>query len=180
MRSRMVGLSIWIKRMARSFVVAALAMLAAGPVLAAEVVALGASNTYGDGVQRGEDFPSQLQTMLRAKGLNVTVTNAGIGGDTSSGMLGRFDSAVDASTRVVILETSPRNDAQKGISPAESKANNDKIAGAAAARKIKLIVIPVALKMSFPRQADNLHLTPEGYRGLAAALMPQVAAALRK
>jgi acyl-CoA thioesterase-1 len=155
-------------------------MLAAEPAIAAEVVALGASNTYGNGVARGDDYPSQLQTMLRAKGLNVTVVNAGIGGDTSLGMLGRFDSAVDASTRVVILETSPNNDARNGIAPAESKTNNDKIAAAAAERKIKLIVIPVALKMSFPRQADNLHLTPEGYRGLAAALLPRVTAALRK
>ncbi len=118
--------------------------------------------------------------MLQAKGLNVTVANAGISGDSSSGMLGRFDSAVDASTRVVILETSPNNDARNGIPPAEAKANYDKIAAAAAARKIKFIVIPVALKMSFPRQEDNIHLTPQGYHSLAAALLPKVVAALRR
>ena len=163
-----------------ALVVAALAMLAAGPSFAAEVVALGASNTYGEGVQRGDDYPAQLQSMLRAKGLNVTVANAGISGDSSADMLERFEGAIDASTRVMVLETSPRNDANDGLAPAEAKANYDKIAHDAAARKIRLIVIPVALKMSFPRQADNLHLTPEGYRGLAAALLPRVVAALRK
>jgi len=180
MRSHKGDLSIWIKSNARALVLVALSMLATEPAFAAEVVALGASNTYGKGVQRGDDYPSQLQTMLRAKGLNVTVTNAGISGDSSLGMLGRFDSAIDTSTRVVILETSPRNDERNSISPAEAKANYDKIAAAAAARKIKFIVIPVALKMSFPRQADDIHLTPDGYRGLAAALLPKVVAALRK
>lgn len=180
MQSHKYELSGRIKRNAALFAFAALAMLAAGPALAAEVVALGASNTFGQGVLRGDDYPSQLQTMLRAKGLNVTVANAGVNGDNSADMLSRFDGAIDSATRVVILELSPRNDERTKISPAEAKANYDKIAAAAAARKIKFVVIPVALKMSFPRQADDIHLTPEGYRGLAAALLPKVAAALRK
>jgi acyl-CoA thioesterase-1 len=91
MRSHKGDLSIWIKSNARALVLVALSMLATEPAFAAEVVALGASNTYGKGVQRGDDYPSQLQTMLRAKGLNVTVTNAGISGDSSLGMLGRFE-----------------------------------------------------------------------------------------
>ena len=37
------------------------------------VVALGASNTYGEGVARGEDYPAQLEALLRARGHNVSV-----------------------------------------------------------------------------------------------------------
>ena len=34
-----------------------------------EIVALGTSNTYGDGVVRQDTYPAQLETLLRAKGV---------------------------------------------------------------------------------------------------------------
>jgi len=45
------------------------------------------ATTYGKGVARNEAFPAQLEAILRAKGLNVNVINAGINGDTTEGML---------------------------------------------------------------------------------------------
>jgi hypothetical protein len=73
----------------RALLFAAL-LVTAGSADAAQIniVALGASNTYGKGVARGQDFPAQLQAMLRAKGLDARVANAGINGDTTGGMLG--------------------------------------------------------------------------------------------
>ena len=68
---------------------------------AATVVALGASNTYGKGVARNEAFPAQLEAILRAKGLNVNVINAGINGDTTEGMLQRLDSVVPNGTKAI-------------------------------------------------------------------------------
>ena len=70
---------------------AVLAMLAVGVASAeaATIVALGASNTYGKGVARNQAYPAQLEAILRAKGSNVRVVNAGINGDTTEGMLGR-------------------------------------------------------------------------------------------
>ena len=62
------------------------------------MVALGASNTYGKGVARNQAFPAQLEAILRAKGLNVRVINAGINGDTTEGMLQRMDGAVPNGT----------------------------------------------------------------------------------
>ncbi len=48
---------------------AALAFLASAlPAAAAEVVALGASQTYGKGVARGEDYPSRLQFCCGSRG----------------------------------------------------------------------------------------------------------------
>ncbi|MBV9150897.1 MAG: esterase, partial [Alphaproteobacteria bacterium] len=49
----------------------------------AQVVALGASNTVGMGVRPQEAYPAQLEAMLRAKGYNGRVVNAGISGDTT-------------------------------------------------------------------------------------------------
>ena len=89
MRSNKGALSLARRKLyAAAFV--ALAALGVGAAQAAEVVALGASNTYGQGVARGEDFPAQLEKILRAKGLGVTVANAGVSGDTTAGMLARL------------------------------------------------------------------------------------------
>jgi len=94
---------------------AVLAMLAVGVASAeaATIVALGASNTYGKGVARNQAYPAQLEAMLRAKGSNVRVVNAGINGDTTEGMLGRLERAVPNGTRAVILQPGG-NDRRKG------------------------------------------------------------------
>jgi acyl-CoA thioesterase I len=70
----------------------------------AQVVALGASNTRGYDLPLSEAWPAKLETLLRAKGYSATVSNQGINGDTSDGMLSRLSSAVPAGTRVVIPE----------------------------------------------------------------------------
>jgi acyl-CoA thioesterase-1 len=72
----------------------AFGLLFVGAAQAATVVALGASNTYGKGVSRGQAYPAQLEALLRARGLNARVVNAGINGNTTSEMSVRWNSAV--------------------------------------------------------------------------------------
>jgi acyl-CoA thioesterase I len=146
---------------------------------AAEVVALGASNTYGKGVNRGQDYPAQLEAMLRNKGLSVTVANAGVNGDTSYGMMARFDSVVDAETRLLLFQPGG-NDVGKGLSETDRQANINAIAAKAAARHIRVVMVPNAMFRSLPHQADDMHLTPDGYRMLAAELLPKVLSGLRR
>src|SRR5215471_3572431 len=83
------------------------------------VVALGASNTAGagqgrhpGGVSRNEAYPAQLEAMLRAKGYDAHVSNAGVPGDTTAAMLHRMDAAVPSGTQIVILQTGG-NDARR-------------------------------------------------------------------
>jgi acyl-CoA thioesterase-1 len=73
---------------------AAIFIFTSAPAGAATIVALGASNTYGKGVARNQAYPAQLEAILRAKGANVRVINAGINGDTTEGMLQRLDRTV--------------------------------------------------------------------------------------
>ena len=68
------------------------------------IVAIGASNTAGWGVGLENAYPAQLQALLRKRGIKANVTNAGIPGDVTAGMLRRLDSAVPAGTNVVILQ----------------------------------------------------------------------------
>jgi acyl-CoA thioesterase-1 len=140
---------------------------------AAQIVAFGASNTAGYGVGFDQAWPVRLEAMLRAKGYQATVANAGISGDTTVGMLGRLDTAVPDGTELVILAIFPYNDAGKGISPAEHAANIQKILSRLRARGIKTIsVLPYV--SGLPTQSDKVHLTAEAHATLAARLLPQV------
>ncbi len=88
----------------RSIGLAILLMFIGAAGATAQVVALGGSATDGYGLSRSEAYPAQLQDLLHAKGVNVTVSNQGISGDTTFGMLGRVDSAAPEGTRVVIFQ----------------------------------------------------------------------------
>jgi acyl-CoA thioesterase-1 len=169
---------ISIRRLSFGLVTAALATaLFGGSALATTVVALGASNTYGKGVSRGEAFPAQLQALLDAKGQKVTVVNAGINGDTTEGMLARLDGVLTSDTRVVILQPGG-NDARKGLG--DSRSNNiGTIKSRLAARKIRVVMLPNRMLGPLPHQADGQHLTPAGYATLAAQLVPAVLSALK-
>jgi len=145
---------------------------------AAEVVALGASNTYGKGVNRGEDFPAQLEAMLHGKGVRVSVANAGVNGDTTAGMLSRFDGAVDGSTRVLLLQPGG-NDFRKGVGDRRGS-NIGAITAKAAQHHIRVVMVENGMLRGLPHQVDGQHLTPDGYRMLAAALLPRVMSGLRK
>jgi acyl-CoA thioesterase-1 len=139
---------------------------------AATVVALGASNTYGKGVARGQDFPAQLQAILRAKGLNVRVINAGINGDTTEGMLARLDHLVPNGTSAVILQPGG-NDRRKG-----SPDRTGEIQSRLNARGIRVIMLPNSVFGGLPHQPDGQHLTPEGYHMVAEHLASEVAGAI--
>lgn len=166
-----------------AFVVAARAE--AAPI---QIVTLGASNTAGYGVSRDQAFPSQLQAMLRAQGLDVQIANAGVSGDTSAGMLARLASAVPDGTRVVILDPG-NNDIkactepwrpQRCATPAQRAANIGAIVSRLRSRGIRALMANIEFR-SIPLshwQAARRHMTPEGHRIIAARLVPQVAAAI--
>jgi acyl-CoA thioesterase-1 len=163
----------------RLAIAAAVISCATGPSVAAPVniVVLGASNTYGKGVARGAAFPAQLQAMLKARGHDVRVSNAGINGDTTGGMLRRLNSAVPAGTQLVILQPG-NNDRRKGVG-GERAGNISAIVNSLQARGIKVIVAERILAgLSQQLQPDGEHLTGAGYRVVAERMLPQVEAAI--
>lgn len=167
-----------------------LAFLPAAPAAAVRIVALGASNTAGYGVARSQSFPSQLQAMLRERGYDVQIDNAGISGDTAARMLTRLAGAVPDGTRIVILDPG-NNDIkactepwrpQKCATPAEHAASIAAIASRLRARGIKVFMANIEFR-SVPIsdwQADRRHMTPDGHRIIAGRLVPQIAAAIGK
>ncbi len=112
----------------------AVTLLLALPVAAepVRVVALGDSLTAGYGLPDGQGFVPQLQDWLDANGVDATIVNAGVSGDTTAGGLARLDWALDAETDAMIVALGG-NDLLRGLPPATSRDNLaailDRVAG---------------------------------------------------
>jgi acyl-CoA thioesterase-1 len=86
------------------------------------VVVLGDSLAAGFGVEPSQAFPALLQEKINAAGMNYTVVNAGVSGDTSSDGLNRINWLLKRRVNVLILELGG-NDGLRGIEVATTKAN---------------------------------------------------------
>lgn len=104
-----------------------------------KIVAFGDSLTAGYGVAPEAAFPVVLEKLLKAKGHAVEIANAGVSGDTTAAGLARLDWAVPPDTDAVILELGA-NDALRGQSPAQARANLEAIVTALRARNIEVLI----------------------------------------
>jgi acyl-CoA thioesterase-1 len=160
----------------RAVAVAAI-LLAATAVEAAalNIVAIGASNTSGFGVGADNAYPARLQALLRQRGINANVTNAGVGGDVTSGMLGRLDAAVPKGTDLVILQPGA-NDLRFFGTKERRAANIAAMVSRLRARGIRIIVYdPPKIPPDF-YQWDGIHFTAAAHAKIAATLAAQIAA----
>jgi len=113
-----------------------LAAAADGPV---KIVVLGDSLSAGLGLPAEAAFPAKLAVALKAKGIAVTVANAGVSGDTASSGLGRLDWSVPEGTEAVILELGA-NDALRGLDPKLTKAALDTTLSKLKERRIAVLL----------------------------------------
>jgi acyl-CoA thioesterase-1 len=160
---------------ALAFVVAGFGFVAAAR---AQIVAFGASNVAGRGVNSSEAFAGQLERMLAAKGYNVHVTNAGISGDTNAGMLARLDQAVPEGTRIVLLGTIGGTYNARRLGQGDQKSEYAAIVARLRSRGIKIIPVTAGGVTKSDMQADGTHLNADGHARLAARLLPSVIRAL--
>ena len=105
----------------------------------AKIVVLGDSLSAGLGLAATDAFPEQLEKTLKDKGINVTINNAGVSGDTASGGLDRLDWSVPVGTQGVILELGA-NDALRGTDPKVTRAALDEIMKRLKARHIAVLL----------------------------------------
>lgn len=129
-----------------------------------KIVGFGDSLMAGFGLGPDEGFTDKLQAALRAKGHDVTVANAGVSGDTSSGGLARLDWSVPDGTQLVILELGA-NDMLRGVPPDITKKNLDEMLGKLKERKIAVLLAGM-------RAAPNLGAD---YQNAFDAIFPHLA-----
>jgi acyl-CoA thioesterase-1 len=163
------------------------------------IVAIGDSNYGAPGVSRSETYPAQLEAALRARGVDAQVTNAGINGDTSAGVLARLDSSVPNGTDVALVSVGVNDIKLHGASQGSVNANVAQIVSRLRARGVEVVLQPTgrAFQGSIntnpkfhvegqdgskgPKPGTtNWHLTPQGYAMVVARTLPQVMAAIAK
>jgi len=91
----------------------------AGPIV---IAALGDSLTQGYGLPVEDGFVPQLQKWLHKQGVDVTLLNAGVSGDTTAGGLSRIAWTLTPDVDAVIIALGG-NDLLRGIDPATSREN---------------------------------------------------------
>ena len=114
------------------------------PPLAADaapvtVLALGDSLTAGLGLPPDQGFTAKLQAALAAKGVAVTVINAGVSGDTTAGGLARLDWALGDHPDYALVELGA-NDMLRGLDPHGAAANLDQILARLQAAHVKILL----------------------------------------
>jgi acyl-CoA thioesterase I len=116
-----------------------LAQASASASTPVKMVVLGDSLSAGYGLSASDAFPAKLQKALKARGINVDMTNAGVSGDTSSGARDRLDWSVPEGTQAVIVELGA-NDALRGTDPAVTRAALSDILSKLKARGIAILL----------------------------------------
>ncbi len=104
-----------------------------------KIVAFGDSLTAGYELPADAAFPSVLERALHKDGFDVTVANAGVSGDTSSGGLDRLDWSVPDGTDLTIVELGA-NDMLRGIDPAVTRTALDGIVSGLVKRGSKVLL----------------------------------------
>ncbi|MDE2474642.1 MAG: arylesterase [Alphaproteobacteria bacterium] len=158
------------------------ALLVASPVAAQaagrpiRILAFGDSLTQGYGVPPGDDFPDVLEHALKAKGLNVSVINAGVSGDTSAGGLARLDWSLEDANNppdAAILELGA-NDGLRGLPVDDMAKNLDTILARFKARGIPVLLAgmkaPRNYGDSYAKQFDAVY--PQLARKYGVLLYP--------
>ncbi|MBQ0709160.1 MULTISPECIES: arylesterase [unclassified Ochrobactrum] len=104
-----------------------------------KIVGFGDSLMAGYLLPSNAAFPQQLEKALNDKGIEVSIENAGVSGDTTTGGLSRIDWSVPDGTDLVILELGA-NDALRGIEPDITEKNLDEMLARLKQRGISVIL----------------------------------------
>lgn len=139
------------------------------------VLFVGTSLTAGLGLEPEESYPNLVQAKIDSAGLAFDVVNAGVSGETSSGLLRRVDWLLRQDFEVVVIETGA-NDGLRGV-PIETMEINirqiiERVRAARPAARIVLVQMeaPPNLGRSYTQRFRAVF--PEVARAEKVALLP--------
>jgi acyl-CoA thioesterase I len=174
-----------------SVAVTALFSTATRALAEVRIVALGASSIRGYGVPESQAYPAQLEAALRARGHQVTVTNQGVNGDTTRGVLERLDSAVPPGTDIVILQIGGNDLVRDHVSPDVVAANKRTITERLRAKGTEVYMLDnmqqgivdradLHVESSRVPNSTRWHLTAAGYAIVVRRTLPPIESLVRK
>ena len=103
------------------------------------VMVLGDSLVAGHGLPQGQAFPDVLSNKLATDGIDVTMINAGVSGDTTAGGLARLDWSLAESPDAAIVVLGG-NDLLRGLDPQASYENLNAIINRLKDRNVKILL----------------------------------------
>jgi len=110
---------------------------------------------YGDslsaayGLSQDAGWASLLQARLRQKGMDYTVANASISGETTSGGAARIAEALKAHRPRVIIVALGANDGLRGLSPEQMRANLTKIVSLSQRAKARVLLVGMRMPPNY-------------------------------
>jgi acyl-CoA thioesterase I len=118
------------------------------PVHTLTIVALGDSLTEGHGVEEHQAYPALLEASLQKEGFSCAVINAGISGETSSGLLSRIKRVLSLKPDIVILCTGA-NDGLGGIDPRQIQNNISRMVQTFKEHRITVILAGMKMLVNY-------------------------------
>lgn len=115
---------------------------------AIRVVVLGDSLAAGLGLAQADAFPAILETLLRDRGFDVGVVNAGVSGDTTAGGLSRIDWVLQKPAEILVVELGG-NDALRGQPLDNTEENLREIIQRGRATGAKVILLGMAVPTNY-------------------------------
>ncbi|HRJ68383.1 MAG TPA: acyl-CoA thioesterase [Beijerinckiaceae bacterium] len=123
--ARTWGVSVFTSQ-TRLWLSAAAVLALAAPVAQAQtvnIVVIGDSNVAGTGVSAEDRYPSQLEAALKARGLDVRVSNQGVNGEVSAATASRAG-WIGSGTDIVVYWNGCQNDRRHGMSLDACRSSN--------------------------------------------------------
>jgi acyl-CoA thioesterase I len=137
------------------------------------ILALGDSLTAGYGLEPGHAMPDILQQALRKDGLDITIINAGVSGDTAVQGAARLDWALTDDVKAMVLELGA-NDALRGLAPEQVDKALRQIMDKAKAKNLPVLILgmkaPPNLGQDYQTKFDAIY--PKLATDYNAALYP--------
>jgi acyl-CoA thioesterase-1 len=139
------------------------------------VLFFGTSLTAGLGLDPEQAYPSLIEQKAQTDGVPIKVVNAGLSGETTAGAVRRIDWVLRTPVDLVVIEGGA-NDALRGLSPDQARANLESLIAAVRAKqpgaKIALIQMeaPPNFGVSYTRSFHAIY--PEVAKKEDVTLLP--------
>jgi acyl-CoA thioesterase-1 len=106
---------------------------------------LGDSLTAGFGVAAEEALPAVIERQLVEEGVNITIVNAGVSGDTTADALNRYDFSVGQANPDLLVVALGANDYLNGLDPKTALGNLNRLLDRAVKDEIPVALVGVSV-----------------------------------
>ena len=124
------------------------------------LAAFGDSLTAGYGVTLEESYPSLLEARLKEEGINVTILNMGVSGETSAAGKDRTGFVLDQKPDIILLGLGA-NDMLRSLPVASTRENLEKIIQDLQGSGVKIVLLgmksTVTNGLSYKREFDQIY-----------------------